>query len=67
MTKEIRYTYLGTNGILTTPIHLEGIYKIKKYLLSADEHKQLTKDSINYFQQIEIPEEELEEWYEVPV
>ena len=65
MVTEIRYTYLGTNGILTTPIHLEGIYSTKKYLLTADENKQLTKDNIHYFQSIEIPEEDLNKWYEV--
>ena len=29
MTKQVLYTYLGTNGVLTTPIHLEGIYSVK--------------------------------------
>ena len=44
MIKQITYTYLGTNGVLTTPIHIEGVYSIKKIVLIADAGKQLTKD-----------------------
>ena len=66
MTKQVLYTYLGTNGILTTPIHLEGIYSIKKITLTADEGKKLTKDKINFFDRIAVQsEEEISSWMEV--
>lgn len=65
MTKTIIYTYLGTNGIVSTPVHLEGIYFIKKYNLIADENKLLTKDGINTCGHVTVPEDELELWYEI--
>ena len=34
MKKTIIYTYLGTNGTITTPIHLEGIYSVKNIVQS---------------------------------
>ena len=49
MIKQVTYTYLGTNGTLTTPIHLEGIYSVKKIVLTADEGKKLTKDNIKSY------------------
>ena len=42
MTKEILYTYLGTNGTITSPVFLEGIYSVKKIRLMAAEGKWLT-------------------------
>lgn len=65
MKKTIIYTYLGTNGTISTPIHLEGIYSVKKYSLIADENKLLTKDGINTYGHITIPKEELDQWYEI--
>ena len=65
MQKIVLYTYLGTNGTVSTPIHLENIYSIKKYTLVADENKLLTKDGINTHESIIIPEKELEQWYEI--
>lgn len=65
MKKTIIYTYLGTNGTITTPIHLEGIYSVKKYSLVADENKVLTKDGINTYGHIIVSEDELEQWYEI--
>lgn len=67
MRKEIQYTYLGTNGTLTTPIHLEGIYSVKHYKLQADFAKMLTKDNLHFFSEITVPENEVNDWYEVNV
>ena len=36
MTKTVLYTYLGTNGTITSTVHLEVIYYIRKYRLVAD-------------------------------
>lgn len=66
MKKEFVYTYLGTNGTLTSTIFLENIYSVKKIELTASEGKLLTKDGIHKQQVVIIPEAELEEWYEVP-
>lgn len=65
MIKDTIYTYLGTNGTLSTPIHLEGIYSIKKIVLVADLDKQLTKDGINFYASVTVPEDEISQWYEV--
>lgn len=66
MTKQITYTYLGTNGVLTTPIHLEGIYSVKKIVLIAEPGKQLTKDGKTFVRKVAIAnEEEALLWKEV--
>lgn len=67
MKKEVLYNYLGTNGSILSPVHLEDIYYIRKLRIIADENKQLTKDGKNcYYSQI-IAEDELGDWYEIPV
>ena len=65
MTKEILYTYLGTNGTITSPVHLEDIYYTRKIRLTADAGKQLTKDDVNYSSVVTVPEEEVDIWKEV--
>lgn len=67
MKKNILYQYMGTNGVLSTPIHLEGIYYIRKLALQADNGYQLTKDDKNFTSYVIIPEDELEEWREVKI
>lgn len=65
MIKEIMYTYLGTNGTICSPVHLEDIYYIRKMRLTASAGKYLTKDGVNLVYQIIVPEEEVINWYEV--
>lgn len=65
MTKQVYYTYLGTNGVIESPVHLEDIYYIRKLVLTADKGKRLTKDGKNFVTSVKIPEEELAEWREV--
>ena len=65
MKKVVLYTYLGTNGTITSPIHLEDIYYTRKFRLIADKNKKLTKDNINFREEVTIPEDELDEWFEV--
>lgn len=65
MTKTLFYTYLGTNGTLTTPIHLPNVYCVKKYQLVASNKKKLTKDGVTYFKTATIPVNEIDQWYEV--
>ena len=65
MKKTPLYTYIGTNGTITSPVHLEGIYFILKYNLEADANKVLTKDGKTYVKSILIPEDELDQWREI--
>ena len=66
MIKQVLYTYLGTNGTLSTPIHLEGIYSVKKIILTASEGKKLTRDNVKFFDRITLQsEEEVALWKEV--
>lgn len=65
MTKTVYYVYLGTNGTITSPVHLEDVYYIRKYLLQADEGKKLTMNGKDFVQSIMIPEGELPQWKEV--
>jgi hypothetical protein len=36
MTKTVMYEYLGTNGTICSPVHLEDIYYVRKLKLVAD-------------------------------
>lgn len=65
MLKTTYYTYLGTNGTLTTPIHLEGIYSVVKVELRAELNKKLTKDGVNFTYRVVVPENQVNLWYEV--
>lgn len=67
MIKENLYQYLGTNGTLLTPIHLEGIYSVTKVKLTADKGKRLTKDYNTFYNSIIVPEKEVSEWFEVEI
>lgn len=64
MTKEVMYVYLGTNGTICSPIHLEDIYYTRKIRLWAEDNKVLTKDGKNFYYRIIVPEDEVGEWYE---
>jgi hypothetical protein len=60
------YRYLGTNGIIDSPVHLEGIYFVSSILLVADEGKSLTKDGKSLVKSIRVAnEEEAALWREV--
>ncbi len=65
MTKQVLYTYLGTNGTICSPVHLEDIYYIRKYRLTADKGKKLTKDGVHLVESAIVPEDEVSLWKEV--
>lgn len=65
MKKQVLYQYLGTNGTILSPIHLEDVYYVRKLRLSADKNKRLTKDNVNFVKSVIIPEEEESEWKEL--
>lgn len=65
MKKILYYTYLGTNGTITSPVHLENIYSIKKYHLTADDGKFLTKNGTDLVKKVEVGEADIDSWYEI--
>lgn len=65
MKKQIYYTYMGTNGTITSPVHLEDMYYIRKVMLFADAGYSLTKDYKNYFSSMLVPEDEVDQWHEI--
>ena len=65
MTKIVMYEYLGTNGTILSPIHLEDIYYVRKLQLLADNNKRLTKNGKDFVQSVVIPEDKLDQWKEV--
>lgn len=65
MRKTVKYLYLGTNGTICSPVHLEGIYCVKKLTLEAETGKRLTKDGEHFVYSVTIPENELYRWSEV--
>lgn len=65
MIKEINYVYLGTNGTITSPVHLEDIYYTTRVKLTADAGKMLTKDGEHLTKIVMVSEKEVAEWKEV--
>ena len=64
MIKQIMYEYLGTNGSICSPVHLEDIYYVRKYKLIADDKKLLVKGSRKE-KSVLIPEDDLDNGKEV--
>jgi len=64
MTRTIIYRYMGTNGIIESPVHLEDIYYTRFVRLVADDKKVLT-DGVVRRQTVQVPEEEEKNWKEV--
>ncbi len=66
MKKTALYTYLGTNGTITSPVHLEDIYYILRYRLEASENKVLVNDSTGITTKtIVVSAEEVDDWKEI--
>ena len=66
MRKTTMYRYLGTNGVIDSPIHLEGIYSVKSISLVAADGYVLTKDDKEFFKSVRVAdEEEAAQWKEV--
>ena len=66
MKQQVIYRYLGTNGVIESPVHLEGIYSVRLVTLIADKNKVLTNGT-QKVKSIKVPEEEVSEWREVYV
>lgn len=64
MTKTILYTYFGTNGVITSEVHLENISALKKVRLTADKGKILTNGVVS-LETVVTTEENAGNWKEV--
>jgi hypothetical protein len=64
MIKNKIYRYLGRNGMITTPVLLEGVTPIIMYRLIADNNKILTNGTIKTTQ-VDVFEDELNDWHEI--
>ena len=64
MTKTVLYNYLGTNGTIISPVHLEDTYYIRKIRLTADKGKKLTNGN-KILDSITVPEEDVVNWVEI--
>lgn len=66
MKKIVLYNYLGTNGTILSPVHIEDTYYIRKIRLIADEGKELTNGS-RTAKSIIVAEEEVSNWFEIDI
>ena len=66
MIKSKLYRYIGKNGILTTPIQLEGVAYTELYHLTASPGKILTDGRV-YSKWMDIEIEDMENWYEIDI
>lgn len=64
MTKQVLYKYLGTNGVIESPVHLEDIYYIRINVLTADPGKILTDGTVRQ-KVVRCSDDELENWREI--
>lgn len=64
MTKEVLYKYLGTNGVIESPVHLEDIYYVRIIKLVADHGKVLT-DGQTKVHSVRVAEDEVDNWQEI--
>ena len=64
MTKQVLYKYLGTNGVIESPVHLEDVYYIRINVLTAAEGKILTNGA-KRVKSVRCSDEELSKWKEV--
>ena len=64
MTKQVLYRYLGTNGVIESPVHLEDIYFIRINVLTAAAGKILT-DGQDFKKTVRCSDDEVEQWKEI--
>lgn len=64
MTKTILYTYFGTNGTITSEVHLEDIYFLRKTRLVAAPGKVLT-NGVRKETCVIVTDEDVDKWTEV--
>ena len=65
MKQQTMYRYLGVNGVIDSPVLLEGIYSVKTVVLTADDGCSLTKDGITFVNSVQVSPAEVSKWREV--
>lgn len=65
MIKNKIYRYLGRNGMITTPILIEGATPIIMYRLIADNGMVLS-DGKTHVSMIDVFDDEINNWFEIP-
>jgi hypothetical protein len=66
MTKEVYYRYLGTNGVIESPVHLEDIYYVRLLKLAAAPRCALENVETGAKRAaVLVPEEEADKWVEI--
>lgn len=66
MKKQVLYEYLGTNGTILSPIHLEDIYYVRKLRLMSDQGFILkNKETAALRHVVVIPESDFANWEEI--
>lgn len=64
MTKQVLYKYLGTNGVIESPVHLEDIYYVRINVLTAGSGKVLT-DGETVKKVVRCSDDEVSLWREI--
>ena len=64
MKKQVLYKYLGTNGVIESPVHLEDIYYVRINVLTADEGKILSNGKETK-KMVRCSDDEVDSWFEV--
>lgn len=64
MTKTVLYTYFGTNGTITSEVHLEDIYYLRKVRLTATPGMVLT-NGVRKETSVIVSDEDVDKWTEV--
>lgn len=59
------YRYLGRNGIITTPVLIEGTTPITMYRLIADDGMVLFNGKTRV-RMIDVFDDEIDNWFEIP-
>lgn len=66
MKKTILYQYLGTNGTILSPVHLEDAYYVRKVRLTAAPDCILTNGVISK-KSVTVSEADVDLWKEIPM
>ena len=65
MTQSKTYRYIGRNGIITSPVLLDGINRIDMITLKADKNMILTDNNRKVYS-IAVEIDEVSNWTEIP-
>lgn len=64
MTHNVFYRYLGINGVVETPVYIEGANGLKVNVLTADAGKVLTNGK-EHKHQVFVSDMDVDKWKEI--